>query len=124
MTIDPTAPLTGGQLRAALSDAVVQLMHQHYGKGPTKAKTYLFDNYVFVVLQDMLTTSEQTLVERGRGDLVREFRLAFQQEMRGLFTAAVERLTGRHVLGYHSQVVFEPPLGFEIFVLEPQEGEA
>ena len=123
MSIDPSAPLTGGQLRAALSDAVVQLMHQYYGKGPTKAKTYLFDNYVFVVLQDLFTTSEQTLVDRGRGTLVREVRLAFQEETRAEFIAAVERLTGQRVLGYHSQVVFEPPLGFEIFVLEEQDGE-
>jgi uncharacterized protein YbcI len=120
---EETRALTGGQLRAAISDAIVRLMHRHYGKGPTKAKTYVFDNYVFCVLQDMLTTSEHTLVERGRGDLVRQFRLAFEDEMSAEFKQAVEQLTGRRVLDYHSQVVFDPPMGFEIFVLEPEPGE-
>ena len=33
---------------------------------------------------------------------------------------AVEELTGRAVVGYHSQVVFEPMRAFEIFVLAPE----
>jgi uncharacterized protein YbcI len=119
-----TQPLTGGQVRAAVSDAIVRLMHRYYGKGPTKAKTYLVDDYLLCVLQDMLTAAEETLIERGRGDLVRQVRLAFQEEMRDEFTSAVERITGRRVLGYHSQVSFDPPMGFEIFVLEPNGGEA
>jgi uncharacterized protein YbcI len=111
-----------GQPRAVISDALVQLVSRHFGKGPTRAKTYLFDDYVLCVFQDLLTTSEKTLVARGRGDLVREYRLAFQEELAGEFRQVVEAATGRRVLTYHSQVVFEPDMGFEIFVLEPQPG--
>lgn len=99
----------------------VGLLHRHFGKGPTRAKTYVLDDYVLCVLHELLTTSEQTLVDRGRGDLVREYRLAFQEELAGEFRQAVEQATGRKVIAYHSQVVFDPPTGFEIFVLEPSD---
>ena len=31
---------------------------------------------------------------------------------------AVQRITGRAVIGYHSQIVFDPERAFEIFVLD------
>lgn len=111
-----------GQPRAIISDALVQLVSRHFGKGPTRAKTYVFDDYVLCIFQDILTTSEKTLVQRGRADLVREYRLAFQEALAGEFRQVVEDALGRRVLTYHSQVVFEPDMGFEIFVLEPEPG--
>ena len=117
MDSEPAAS-PAGALAAEISNAIVHLLSRHYGRGPTKAKTYLFDNYVFCVLQEILTTSEQTLVEAGEQDLVRRSRLAFQEALREEFTGAVEQITGRKVIAYHSQVVFTPDMGFEIFVLE------
>jgi uncharacterized protein YbcI len=105
-------------LRAEISNAMVGLKKEFYGKGPTKAKTYINDNYVFCVLQGGLTRNEETLLAAGQAHLVREFRLRFQEAMADATTEAVERLTGRRVLGYHSQIVFEPEFGFEIFVLD------
>src|SRR2546421_411005 len=107
-----------GQVAAEISNAIVHLLSRHYGRGPTKAKTYLFDNYVFCVLQNVLTTSEETLAQAGQHDLVRKSRIAFQEVLADDFTAAVEKATGRRVVGYHSQVIFDPNMGFEIFVLE------
>jgi uncharacterized protein YbcI len=107
----------GGTVAAEISNSIVHLLSKHYGRGPTKAKTYLFDNYVFCVLQNILTTSEQTLVEAGQAELVRRTRSAFQEVVREDFEAAVEKATGRPVVTYHSQVVFDPDMGFEIFVL-------
>jgi uncharacterized protein YbcI len=106
-----------GAAAADISNSIVHLFRTHYGRGPTKAKTYLFDDYVFCVLQNILTTSEQTLVEAGQHELVRKTRLSFQEVLKDEFMAAVEKATGRRVLAYHSQVVFEPDMGFEIFVL-------
>ena len=107
-----------GSVAAEISNAIVHLLSTHYGRGPTKAKTYLFDNYVFCVLQNLLTTSEQTLVQTGQADLVRKTRIAFQEVLADEFRGAVERATKKRVLAYHSQVVFDPDMGFEIFVLE------
>lgn len=105
-------------MRSEISNAMVGLKKEFYGKGPTKAKTYINDNYVLTVMQGGLTRNEETLLAAGQHDLVREFRLKFQEAMAAPTTEAVERLTGCRVLGYHSQIVFEPEYAFEIFVLD------
>jgi uncharacterized protein YbcI len=105
-------------LLADISNAMVGLKKEFYGKGPTKAKTYINDNYVLCVLQGGLTRNEETLIAAGQEGLVREYRLRFQEAMADATTEAVERLTGCNVLGYHSQIVFNPEYGFEIFVLD------
>lgn len=108
----------GSQLRAALANAMVGLKKHFYGKGPEKARAYVEDQYVFVVLEGGLTRNEQTLVDRGQGDAVRQFRLTFQDTMGPTTRTAVERLTGRRVIGYHSQLTFEPTTGWELFRLD------
>jgi uncharacterized protein YbcI len=107
----------GGRL-AEVSNAIVRIFSECYGRGPTKAKTYSFDNYVFTVLEDILTTVERTLVAKGEEDLVRRVRLTFQEATADRITGEVARIVGREVVAYHSQVTFHPAMGFEIFVLE------
>jgi uncharacterized protein YbcI len=97
---------------------MVGLKKQFYGKGPTKAKTYIDDNYVFCVLEGGLTRNEQTLLEAGEHDLVRRYRLRFQEVVGHMTTKAIEEITGCKVIGYHSQIVFEPEFAFEMFVLD------
>jgi uncharacterized protein YbcI len=106
-----------GERLAAISSAIVTIHAECYGRGPTKAKTYAFDNYLFTVLEDILTTVERTLVDRGKEDLVRRVRLTFQEAVSERFTSEVAAIASREVIGYHSQVTFHPPMGFEIFVL-------
>ena len=108
---------------AEISNGIVGILRETYGRGPTKAKTYIFDDYVITVLEDFLTTVEHTLVENGKEDLVREVRLTFQEAVSDRFIQAVATATGRTVLTYHSQVTFHPPRGFEIFVLEPDRSQ-
>jgi len=109
-------------LRADISNAMVGLKKEFYGKGPTKAKTYINDNYVLCVLQGGLTRNEETLIAAGEDSLVREYRLRFQEAMADPTTEAIERLTGCRVIGYHSQIVFNPEYAFEIFVLDRPPG--
>jgi uncharacterized protein YbcI len=105
-------------MRVEISNAMVGLKKSFYGRGPTKAKTYINDNYILCVLEGGLTKNEETLLAAGEARLVRQYRLRFQEVMADATTEAVERITGRKVLGYHSQIVFEPEHGFEIFVLD------
>jgi uncharacterized protein YbcI len=105
-------------MRVEISNAMVGLKKSFYGRGPTKAKTYINDNYVLCVLEGGLTKNEETLLAAGEARLVRQYRLRFQEVMAEATTEAVERITGRKVLGYHSQIVFDPEYGFEIFVLD------
>ena len=107
-----------GQMRAAISNAIVALMKEYYGKGPTAAKTYLNDEYVFTVLEGGLTRNEETMIQAGEQDFVRLYRLKYQQVVRHQLTTVVQDITGRKVLDYHSQIVFDPPRGFEMFVLD------
>ena len=109
-----------GSLRAALANAMVGLKKRYYGRGPEAARAYVEDDYIFVVLEGGLTRNEETLLDAGREDLVRQYRLAFQEVVTETATSAVEELTGRRVIGYHSQIVFGPARAFEIFVLAPE----
>jgi uncharacterized protein YbcI len=123
MTFEDTAAQPGGTLLSAVSNSIVAMMKKYYGRGPTAAKTYLLDDYLVVVMQDGFTTVERTLLDAGQDHLVREVRLRFQDQMGPEFTGEVARITGRRVLGYTSQVIFDPPTLFEMFVLEPSGGE-
>jgi uncharacterized protein YbcI len=67
-----------------------------------------------------LTRNEETLLADGKDDIVRSYRLSFQETVADSVMTAVSELLGRRVLTYHSQIVFHPPRTFEIFVLEPK----
>jgi uncharacterized protein YbcI len=111
-----------GSLRTAVANAMVGMKKQLYGRGPTAAKAWVLDDYVFVVLEGGLTRNEETLLADGKAELVRDYRLSFQETVGATAMGAVEELLGRRVLEYHSQIVFDPVRTFEIFVLEPQSG--
>jgi uncharacterized protein YbcI len=109
---------SGGQA-ADVTNAIVAIFRNHYGRGPIKAKTFLMDDYVLTVLHETMTTAERTLAESGGEALVREFRLGFQTVMADEFKGAVAGIVGRKVLSYQSQIAFNPEVCFEFFWLEP-----
>jgi uncharacterized protein YbcI len=104
---------------AEVTNAIVRLHRRHYGKGPTRSKSYLLDDTLICVMQDVLTVVERTLVESGQLILVRDTRLAFADAMRDSFVVEVERIVGRRVLGFTSQVLVTQDAAVEMFVLEP-----
>ena len=110
--------LPSGQVLAGISNSMVRLYRELFGKGPTGAKTYMLDDLVICVMRDGLTTVEKTLLEQGRGDAVREMRAAFQDAVSDRFTGAVEELTGRTVLAFMSQAHVAPDLAIEVFFLD------
>ena len=114
-------PITGEQL-AAISRELGRLKAQYYGKGPTESKSYINDNFLFCTMRGGLTTVEQTLVAGGHEDLVRDVRLRFQDQMSMVFRDAVEKITGKVVVTYHSQLLLKPDYTVEMFVLaEPDD---
>jgi uncharacterized protein YbcI len=110
-----------GPMLAEVTNAVVGLHRTHYGKGPTRSKSYLMDDVLICVMRDVLTTVERTLIEAGEAEGVRSTRLAFQDAMQDAFKAAVEQVLGRPVLGYTSQVLVDEGVAIELFVLGPEE---
>src|SRR5215210_869179 len=108
----------GQSLLARISTEVVRTLKDSFGKGPVKAKSYLLDDFLLVVMRGGVTVAEQTMLDRGHGDLVRRFRQTYQNEMGDVLVAKIEALTGRSVVNYQSQILFNPHIVMEIFFFE------
>jgi uncharacterized protein YbcI len=106
---------------ASISTGLVQLHSQYYGKGPTKAKTFLVNDTVICLLRGGFTTVERTLIDQGNSEAVYGIRRSFQQAMEVQFTDVVQGATGRKVIAYMSQIHEDPDIACEVFVLEPAE---
>ena len=111
-------PLVAGRLLAEITNRIVALMREHYGRGPIKAKTYVLDNLIVCVLSDGFTAIERTMMEGGEPDRVLEMRRDFQRMMKERYSDMIEALTGRKVLAFLSQAHVEPDLTIEIFLMD------
>jgi uncharacterized protein YbcI len=114
----PAETLKGGALNAAISNAVVRLLSEYVGKGPTKARSIHSGKIVLCILEDTMTKAERSLATDGKEDWVLRMRHAFQLTMRKDLTAAVEELTNRKVVAFMSANHVEPDLAAEVFVLD------
>lgn len=110
-----------GDVLTEISDGLVGLLKDYYGKGPTQAKTYYHDDLVVCLLRGGFTRVEKTLQEGGRGEAVIHQRMAFQEVMRQRFEAVVEHATGRRVVGFMSGNQQHPDMICEVFVLAPSD---
>ena len=117
---DPSREAAGpdGGVLAAISNAVVQTMKREVGKGPTKAKTYVADRYVFVVLQEVLTTAEKGLLEAGQEELIRAGRRHLHERAMPALGAEIEAQLGRRVTGGMTQLLVDTDTQIQVFVLE------
>jgi uncharacterized protein YbcI len=113
-----TLPVGDG-LTEAISAAMVTLYGEVYGHDRTTASTYINDNVVVCILEDILTKTEERLVADGSATEVIEGRVAFQAAREDEFSAAVERLTRRKVVAFMSANQTLPGIACEMFFLEP-----
>jgi uncharacterized protein YbcI len=102
-----------------ISTAAVQLLHEYTGRGPTKAKPFINDSVVTVLLADTLTKGERRLVDAGHSDRVLQLRHDYQLTMRDELVACVEGQLDRKVIAFMSQNHIDPDFAVEVFVLEP-----
>ena len=120
----PATPGTSaGSLSAAISNAVVGLLHEYTGRGPTHARTTIGPDTIVVTLRDCLTKAERTLAERGQQLEVLAMRRAFQDTMRHELVAAVERISGRSVEAFLSDNLHEPDVAVEVFLMHRSDGD-
>jgi uncharacterized protein YbcI len=110
-----------GDILTAISDGVVALLKEFYGRGPTRAKSYYEDDLVVCVLRGGFSQVEQTLLQGGRGAAVIQQRMEFQDVMRKRFEQVVEDATGRTVIGFMSGNQQEPDMMCELFILGPTD---
>jgi uncharacterized protein YbcI len=110
-----------GDVLTAISDGMVALLKEFYGRGPTRAKSYYEDDLVVCVLRGGFSRVEQTLLEGGRGTAVIQQRMEFQEVMRERFAEIIEAATGRLVIGFMSGNQQHPDLMCEVFILGPSD---
>jgi uncharacterized protein YbcI len=110
--------LTGGELNAALTSALVGIHTEYLGRGPKTASTFHYDNILVTLMHDVLTQAERALISSNRDDAVTNIRHLFQKTMQADFTAAVERITGRKVIAFISGNHVDPDIAAEIFILD------
>lgn len=118
------SPAARGALVSQLSREIVQLHARLYGRGPTKARSYLQADYAVCILEEIFTTAERTLIDAGSSEHVSETRRKFQNAVKGEFIAVVERITGRTVRVFLSQVNVEANLAIEFFVFGEHQSPA
>ena len=119
--MDKATPQTHGDVLTAISDGMVALLKEFYGRGPTRAKSYYEDDLVVCLLRGGFTRVEQTLLAGGRGTSVIQQRMEFQELMRQRFEAVIENATGRRVIGFMSGNQQTPDMMCEVFVLAPTD---
>jgi uncharacterized protein YbcI len=113
---DPEPGRTATAL-AEVTRGLAGLHTRYYGKGPTRARSYLLNDTVVCFLEGGFTTVERTLIDDGRADAVHDMRRSFQSAMEAGFTRIVEEAMGHKVVAYMSQIHTSPDLAVELFVL-------
>lgn len=108
-----------GALAAAISNAMVGLLHRYTGRGPTRARTTIDGNVIVCVMGATLTKGEQSLVADGKHEVVLHSRRAFQDTMQADAVTAVQEISGRRVVAFMSNNHIDPDLAVEVFILEP-----
>lgn len=113
-----------GEMLAALSNAVVRLYKEFFGRGPTRVRSHYQGDTITCVLREGFTRAERTLIDSGRTRAVLDQRREMQEAVRDEFTSSVEQITGREVIGFFSDTQHNPDMSVEVFVLAPVDGEA
>lgn len=123
MTTGGTALSDEGQedtsgLLSRISNEMVRAQKTYFGRGPERAKSYLLDDFLLIVMRGGFLPVERTMLEGGKEDIVRQYRQDYENEMTDRLVGKMEELTGREIVTYQSQVMFDPDIVIEIFFFD------
>src|SRR4051794_2109366 len=123
---DADAKLSGGRLLSAISNSIAALRREHYGRGPTKAKTYIVDDMIIVVMRDSgYSAIEKTMIDNDEAERVVAMREDFQRVMARRYSDTIEMLTGRNVVAFLNRAHLEPDVSMKVFIVDrPPDGFA
>jgi uncharacterized protein YbcI len=104
-----------------ISNAMVRLYKDQFGRGPTRTRAHWAGpDSIVVYLEDTLTPAERNLVGMGEHERVRDMRTFFQYASVREFCEPIEQATGRKVRSFLSGIDTEVEgLSIESFVLHP-----
>lgn len=121
MTSDPSSSRRG--VGAEIASATAHIYHELLGKGPTKVRAYVEPDVIVVVMEDMYSIAERTMIAAGAASDVVAMRHRMQEAVRDRFVEVVERLSGRTVRAFLSQNNVNPDVAVEVFLLTPLPGQ-
>jgi uncharacterized protein YbcI len=106
----------------AISNEMVRLYKERFGRGPTKTRTHwVGPDVIAVLLEDTLTPVEKSLAAMGEHQRLRDLRTFFQYATVPGFCEPIERLTGRKVRAFISGIDTEVEgVSTEMFFLHPE----
>ena len=107
----------GGQALVELSNAMVALHREYFGRGPGAARSFISDETVVCVLSDIYTAVERTLIGAGQAEHVRRTRTLHQEALEDEYKASVEAIMQRPVEAFLSVVHVDPDVAIEVFML-------
>jgi uncharacterized protein YbcI len=103
-----------------ITNAMVRLYKDLFGRGPTRARTnYAGPDTLVATIENSLTPAERNMLDLGEHQRVREIRMFFQHASNAEFTGTVEEITGRKVRAFVSGVDTDKDVATEVFYLEP-----
>ena len=118
----PEQEREGFSVQLEVSNAMVRLFKELFGRGPTKARTHFAGRDVLLcTLENSLTPAEQNMVKMGEHQRLRDTRMFFQHASETEFRQTVEEITGRTVVAFVSGIDTRRDISSEVFYLEPQE---
>jgi uncharacterized protein YbcI len=103
-----------------ITNAMVRIYKEQFGRGPTKARTnYAGPDTLVSTLENSLTAAEANMLALDEHQRVQEIRLFFQHASERDFVGAVEQITGRKVRAFVSGTDTHQDVSSEVFYLEP-----
>jgi len=109
-------------LQLTVSNAMVKLYKELFGRGPTKVRTnFAGPDAIICTLENSLTPAERSLVAMGEHQRLRDMRMFFQHASETQFCDEVERITGRKVWAFVSGIDTEKDVSCEVFYLEASQ---
>jgi uncharacterized protein YbcI len=126
MHLADEVPPEGGDaaqsLLLAISNEMVRIYKDQFGRGPTKVRTdWAGPDAVVCTLRDSFTPAERNLAAMGELHRLRDTRMFFQYATEGEFTASIENLVGRRVIAFISGVDARTDVSAELFYFDPQD---
>ena len=119
---EPASPdaLNEHGMLSAVSNEMVRIYKDQFGRGPTKTRTqWAGPDVLVVLLEQTFTPAERRLRALGEHERLRELRLLFQYAEIQAFCTPIERLTGRKVRAFVSGIDTDADLASEMFILHP-----
>ena len=108
-----------GGVLLEVSNAMVRLFKDQFGRGPTKTRSYFAGPDILIcVLENTFTPAERNMVQMGEHQRLRDVRLFFQHASENQFRQTVEDIVGRPVKTFTSATDTKTDTAVETFIFE------